>query len=329
MRIIFIFILFFALQTTVFGMCTEDGRTLTEFLYSSETKTIFSCKVISITVKKSDYEYSCGGGIDGTAIVEIINVYFGNVDTNIVTLKTGSYLKVNSSYIIYAHNNDRRVFSCGGNCPNRTHEINGTPKDSNELNILNQFSEIYKNKKSGIFTFLSHDKKILATGEFKDGVPIKNWKHYYDSGVLKYERNSKTKHTKYYNVKGFILVDKKEYRYRIVDLVYSEKNSLQLEYKWVHFPNNDGQVSYLYEYYPNCNLKLYARSIYIKSKGTYFNNGVYKEGYENGKIKAKGQMLDGKPVGLWKWYNEKGHRTKKFDYKDGTIVPENTEKIIN
>lgn len=318
-----IFILIFTLrQLNIFGLCAVDDKTLTEMLFQNKGNTIFSCKILTMTTPKYDNDYivvsSCGGGIDGIATAEIITVFFGKVDTNIITLKTGSLLSVGKSYLIYTAG-DGKSFYCGGSCDNRTHEITNSPENISELKILSQFADIYKNKKSGKYTFLSSTKVILATGEFKKGIPIKTWKHYYSSGIIKTQYDLHRKQTKYYNSNGSIISDNKEYKDSTVSLAYS---NTKLNYRWVTVPNSRGFVTTMYEYYSNGNLKLLESTVYINLKGGGTGGegkiGKYIEGFENGKIKVIGAMNNTKRTGLWKWYNEDGSLYAEYDYKDGT-----------
>lgn len=327
-----IIIIFFLRQITVFGSCGYDGRTLTEMLFERKAGTIFTCEILTMTVPRQfisepdsnglirEY-YSSSGGIDGTATAKIIRVYFGTVDTSVITLKTASSLIIGKQYLIYTSGGGR-VFPCGGNCDDRTHQLTGTPENLSELKILNQFADIYKNKRSGKYTFLSSTNKVLATGEFKKGVPIKTWKHYFTDGTLKTENDLQAKRTKIYYANGFILNDNIEYKDSSVSLSYSNVIKGQLNYRWVTFPNNKGFVSTMYEYFPNGNLKLCESTVYIEVKGggtsTDGKIGKYIEGFENGKIKVVGEMNKTKRIGLWKWYNEDGSFNAQFDYKDGT-----------
>lgn len=264
---------------------------------------------------------SCGGGIDGTATALIIKVYFGIVDTNVITLKTGSSLIIGKSYLIYTGGSGR-VFACGGSCDQRMHQLTDSPENVSELKILSQFADIYKNKKSGKYTFLSSTKIVLATGEFKKGVPVKTWKHYFADGTLKTENDLQTKRTKIYYANGFILADNTEYKDSSMSLTFSNLMSGQINYRYVTFPNSKGFVSKMYEYYPNGNLKLCESTVYIEVKGggtsTDGKTGKYIEGFENGKIKVVGEMNKTKRIGLWKWYNDDGSFNAEFDYKDGT-----------
>ena len=264
---------------------------------------------------------SCGGGINGTATAQIIKVYFGVVDTNVITLRTNSHLTIGMSYLIYTAGNGR-IFSCGGSCDQRTHPLTDSPENLSELRILNQFSDIYKNKKSGKYTFISSTKKVLATGEFKKGIPIKTWKHYFADGTLKTEQDLVAKRTKTYYANGLMLSDNKEYKDSSLSLVYSNVVSGQLNYRWVTIPNEKGSILIMYEYYPNGNLKLREgqQNIIHPGGGASCEGkiGRYIEGFENGKVKLIGEYTKTRRVGLWKWYDEDGNFNAEFDYKNGT-----------
>lgn len=263
---------------------------------------------------------TCGGGIDGTATAEIITVYFGKINSNIVTLNTGSLLKVGESYLIYT-GGEGNTFYCGGSCDTRTHKIINSAENLSELDILNQFSEIIKNKKSGKYTFLSSTKKILATGEFKKGIPVNMWKHYYSNGILKTEQDLITKRSKFYNSNGYIIADNIQYKDSSISLSYSTTTNGEINYRWVTIPKEKGSILIMYEYYKNGNLKLYEGQNNLTSGNSTTTDGKigkYIEGYENGKIKLTGEYKKSKRVGLWKWYNEDGSFYAEFDYKDGT-----------
>lgn len=333
MRTVIIFIIFLLRQINVFGSCGFDSRTLTEMLFENKAGTVFSCKILAMTAPKQiisgpdsnglirESYSSCGGGIDGTATAQIIKVYFGIVDTNVITLKTGSSLIVGKSYLIYTGGSGR-VFACGGSCDQRTHQLTDSPENLSELKVLSQFADIYKNKKSGKYTFVSSTKIVLATGEFKKGVPIKTWKHYFADGTLKTENNLQAKRTKTYYANGLILNDNIEYKDSSVSLVYSNVISGQLNYRWVTIPNEKGSILIMYEYYSNGNLKLLdgqQNIIYPNGSASCEGKiGKYVEGFENGKIKLTGEYNKTKRVGLWKWYNEDGSFNAEVDYKDGT-----------
>ena len=189
MRTLLTILLFVGLYKSSWGCCVGDDRTLTERLFQGKAGTIFTCKVLTFStptypdntiVDRSD------GSIDGTATAEIVSVYFGKVDTNIITLRAGSYLTVGNTYLIYSRGSGR-VFGFGGDCDRWSKQITDNPTITNELLILKQFSDILKNKTSGQFTFTNSKNIVVAKGQFKKGVATKTWQHFYDNGIIKAE----------------------------------------------------------------------------------------------------------------------------------------------
>ena len=44
---------------------------------------------------------------------------------------------------------------------------------------------------------------------------------------------------------------------------------------------------------------------------------IHTEKYDNGKVKIKGNLVDGKQEGKWVWYYEDGQISREENYKDG------------
>ena len=206
MRTLLTILLFVGLYKSSWGCCVGDDRTLTERLFQGKAGTIFTCKVLTFStptypdntiVDRSD------GSIDGTATAEIVSVYFGKVDTNIITLRAGSYLTVGNTYLIYSRGSGR-VFGFGGDCDRWSKQITDNPTITNELLILKQFSDILKNKTTGQFTFTNSKNIVVAKGQFKKGVATKTWQHFYDNGIIKAEFNLIKNITSHYSTNGFI-----------------------------------------------------------------------------------------------------------------------------
>jgi len=273
-----------------------------------------------INLTKTVHELPNLYSIDGTATAEIITVYFGRVDTNIVTLRAGSYLTVGKTYLIYTGSSGRN-FSFGGNCDRWSKQITENPATTNELLILKQFSDIFKNKTSGQFIFTSHKNIALAKGQFKKGKSIKIWKHYYSNGTIKAEFDLNKKITTQYSANGFIksrsTVNNKIGFYE----QFSDKKNRQLTFTVKEVKNDTGLVMTVSEYYNNGNIKNLSSQLNINSKeGSSYSTGKtgeYKEYYENGNLKLQGQYKTNKRIGLWKWYHENGDFSTEFDYKTG------------
>jgi len=323
MRTLIIILLFIGLSKSSFGICTSDDRTLTERIFQGKAGTIFTCKVLTFstpTYPDNMIVSNSDGSIDGTATVEIITVYFGKVDTNIVTLRAGSYLTIGKEYIIYSGGNGRN-FSFGGNCDRWSKQITDNPATTNELLILKQFSDIFKNKTSGQFIFKNHKNIILAKGRFKKGKPIKIWQHYYNNGTIKAEFNLNKNITSQYSTDGFIksrsTVNNKIGFYE----QFSSKVNGQLTFTDIEVKNDTGTVMTVSEYYDNGNKKNLSSQVNINNGGSTYSTGKtgeYKEYYKNGNLKLQGQYKINKRIGLWKWYLENGDFNTEFDYKDGT-----------
>jgi len=324
MRTILIIFLFAGLCQSSWGSCSDENRTLTERLFQGKAGTIFTCKVLTfstptypdnIIVSNSD------NSIDGTATVEIITVYFGNVDTNIVTLRAGSYMKVGMTYLIYTGGSGR-VFSFGGNCDRLSKQVNDIPATTNELSILKQFSDIFKNKISGQFTFKNYKNIVIAEGQFAKGKPIKVWKHYFDNGKIKAEYNLKTNTTSQYYENGFIKNRSTTNKNVGFYEQFSEKINGQLTFTDKEVKKDTLIEMTVTEYYDNGSIKNISSQLNIIYKGGSVSSigktGEYKEYYENGNLKLQGQYKKDKRIGIWKWYHANGEFNTEFDYKDGT-----------
>ena len=324
MRTLLIILLFVELFNSSYACCAGDDRTLTEMLFQNNAGTIFTCKVLTFstpTYPDNIIVSSSDGSIDGTATVEVVKVYFGKVDTNIVTLRAGSYLTVGKTYLIYTGGNGR-VFGFGGNCDRWSKQVTDNPVTTNELQTLKQFSDIFKNKSSGQFTFTNSKNIVVAQGQFKKGVPIKTWKHFYDNGIIKAEFDLTKNITSQYSNNGFI-----KSRSTVNGNVgyyeqFSDKVNGQLSFTDREVKNDTGLVMTVSEYFDNGRMKNLSSQVNINSKGggsySTGKTGDYKEFYENGNLKLQGQFNTNKRVGLWKWYNENGEFNTEFDYKDGT-----------
>lgn len=324
MRILLTILLFVGLYENSFGCCAGDDRTLTEILFQGKAGTIFTCKVLTFstpTYPDNIIVHSSDGSIDGTATAEIVTVYFGKVDTNIVTLRAGSYLTVGKTYLIYTGGSGK-IFGFGGNCDRWSKQVTDNPATTNELLILKQFSDIFKNKTSGHFTFTNSKNIVLAKGQFKKGKAFKIWQHFYDNGKIKAEFDLTKNITSQYSANGFI-----KSRSTVNGNIgyyeqFSDKVNGQLTFTDREVKNDTGLVMTVSEYYDNGNIKNLSSQVNINSKGGGSNStgktGEYKEFYENGNLKLQGQYKVNKRIGLWKWYHENGEFNTEFDYKDGT-----------
>ena len=324
MRTLLTILLFIILYKSSWGCCAGDDRTLTEMLFQGKAGVIFTCKVLTFstpTYPDNIIVSSSDGSIDGTANAEIVTVYFGKVDTNIITLRAGSYLTVGKTYLIFTGGSGR-VFGFGGNCDRWSKEVTENLTTTNELQILKQFSDIFRKKSSGQFTFTNSKNIVVAQGQFKKGIAIKTWKHFYDNGIIKADFDLTKNITSQYSGNGFI-----KSRSTVNENIgyyeqFSDKVNGRLTFTYKEVENDTGLVMTLSEYYDNGRIKNLSSQVNINSKGggsySTGKTGEYKEFYENGNLKLQGQFNTNKRVGLWKWYHENGEYNTEFDYKDGT-----------
>lgn len=330
-------LLFFGLFKSSFACCASDDRTLTEKLFNGTTETIFTCEILTMTRPKDDNLFmpskeksngtitretigSSTGNIDGISTVKIIQVYFGIVDSNIITLNTGSFLKVGETYLIYT-NGYKKPFSCGGVCDRWTKQVTNSPDSKNEMKLLQQFSEIFKYKTSGNFSFANSENILLAEGKFYQGKPVKTWNHYYENGEIKSKYDIENKSTTQYSPNGFIKTHSINGKEKSEYLTYSDKVNGRVKYKIEEIPNDTGNIMVTYSYFDNGTIENVNGQVNVNLPvgGTYaIHTGVYEEYYDNGNVKLKGQFYHNKRIGLWKWFYANGEFNIEFDYKDGT-----------
>jgi antitoxin component YwqK of YwqJK toxin-antitoxin module len=324
MKTLLTILFFVGLYQGSWGCCSGDDRTLTEMLFQEKYGTIFTCKVLTFstpTYPDNIIVRSSDGSIDGTATAEIVTVYFGKVDTNVVTLRAGSYLTVGMTYLIYTRGSGH-IFGFGGNCDRWSKQVTDNPATTNELSLLKQFSDIFKNKTSGRFTFSNSKNIVVAKGQFKKGVAIKTWQHFYNNGIIKAEFDLTKNITSQYSANGFIK-SRRTVKGNIGNYKhFSDKINGQLTVTGREVKNDTGSVMTVSEFYDNGRIKNLSSQFNISTKGGgYYSTGKtddYKEFYENGNLKLQGQYKTNKRVGLWKWYHENGEFNTEFDYKDGT-----------
>jgi antitoxin component YwqK of YwqJK toxin-antitoxin module len=286
-----------------------DDRTLTEKLFGGQPGVIFSCKILTFSVPKQKPNESVwieDASVDGTARAEIIEVYFGKVDTNIIVLKTGDYMTVGKNYLIYTGANKdgkARTFWCGGNCDRWTKGIPDNPELSDDVQILKKFSDIFKNHKSGKYIFTNAKNIVLAEGQYKKGKVVGIWKQYYNNGKIKSETDYKHHISTSYYPNGFIkakvVTDKHQVK---TSLYYSEKtNGLQVS-RAIDAPKKPTAKGAT------------GKNPAVTAHSTDENVIEY---YANGKVHYTGQRHNDIRIGCWQWFNENGTFNTEFDYKNG------------
>ena len=300
--------------------CMEDNRTLSELLLQDKRMIVFKCRILS------SYTDTNSNFLSSALLIE---VYFGEVKSKYVTLNTGSkysstggwQLSVGSEMMIYTYGSGPG-FSCGGICDNRTHPVPDNKAGESEVQILKSFAAIYKKSKSGIFKFLTADNTILSEGVFKKGVPVGVWKHYNYNGKIKQQINLDTGDAIQYNVNGEVTQENIAYQDSVVTVVYIDKQKNLTKLRQVKMPNDTGYVYLFYDYFQNGRVKSIEGNSYVqRATGSVSGKGkagMYREYYDNGTLRLKGEHALNRRTGLWIWYEENGSVTAQFDYKDGT-----------
>jgi len=292
--------------------------TLTEMLFKGEpVKSIFTCKILT-NLTKIDENSSAFQNKDfireDILITATVNqIYFGKVDTNIITIKTSGFkyfvhdfeFEVGKTYLIFSPT-DKKIFNITS-FYKWTKQVTDIPDSSNEIKILKQFADIFKYKKTGQFTFKNSNGIIVATGEYDNGKAVNVWKHYYDNGIIKAEYDLKNNITTQYSTNGII----KEETIISNDANITETFTSQgvLSEKNIYIKHDTVESRQEIKYYEN--------SDKIKSvKTTITPISPYEEYYENGDLKLKGQYLNHEKVGMWKEYDEKEKIVQKTGYSN-------------
>lgn len=319
-RLLTIIFFLIGLGQVSLACCIEDDRTLTERLFQGNGGTIFTCKVLTFSTPKYPdgiQMQSSDGSIDGTATAEIVEVYFGKVDTTIITLRAGSYLKIGKTYLIYTSGSGR-VFGFGGNCDRWTKQVADIPDSAYEVRLVKQFADIIKNKQTGNFVFKSQSGVVMATGKYKKGVAIGLWQHFNDKGIIKVSFDIKKNITSHYFSNGFIKSKQSGHdNIKIYESFIATVNG-QLQRKEIDtIKSKSLTINTFFEYSTNGILKKMHGQSNLNGSGGFVN--AYEEYFDNGNLQVHGQYSNNKRVGLWKWYNQDGTFQVEYDYKIGTI----------
>ncbi len=332
-------------------------KTLTEFFINlNVTGTIFTCKIL--------YTDNNAGTYLTTQTALVNEVFFGSIDSDTITISSQGY---NDSYVypsgggpkdtvirtyeigdnqklIYTWG-DGHKFGYGRICAAHSKSINNSPEVVNELNMLRQFSSIVKNKKTEYFIFYNSAKKIVAEGNFKNGVAVGLWKNYYDDGKisisspvedgslrmrkqsvidtflnLKSEIDFEHHFTKEYYPNGFIQNYTLTKKHKVLYIGYSQSSKGIPEYKEINIKHDTIDFLTDYWYFGNGKPHTISTRKEVWRRGTPVSQGgygKYQEFYENGNLKLVGILEKDRRIGVWKWYYENGIFNAKFDYKDG------------
>lgn len=199
------------------------------------------------------------------------------------------------------------------------------------------------------------DGKLSSEGYLVKGKPEGFWKNYYPSGILKsagkrknnllsgiwkfysedyilqkeisYEKEKKNGSTKEYSAEGFMKSDFKfvldtlhgiAFTYHDNGRVYEKipyvKGKIHGEMK---IYNEKGNIIGIVEYK---NGIVYKReSINIKDTSG-MKQGIWKDFYDDEKIKTEGKFVNNVKVGYWKEYNKRGLLLETVKYSAGNLV---------
>ncbi|MFA8451357.1 MAG: toxin-antitoxin system YwqK family antitoxin [Bacteroidales bacterium] len=212
---------------------------------------------------------------------------------------------------------------------------------------FNVFAQMTENvvdeqgKRQGVWKSYTPEGKLKFTGQFKDDQPYGTFTYYYPTGEKKAVTSFEEKgmaNTQVFHKNGQLMA-KGAYKNKKRDgkwLFYSDydgklvseenysngiRNGNMINYfpesgkiaEQVNFKNDweDGPYKQFYE---NGNLQV---------KGTYKQGKLVGEVFyyfSSGNTKVKGQYKNGVKEGYWSFYNEKGVLTKNEKYKNGKIV---------
>jgi antitoxin component YwqK of YwqJK toxin-antitoxin module len=152
-----------------------------------------------------------------------------------------------------------------------------------------------KGIENGHFKEWYENGKLTCEGDFASGKKMGAWKYFEDNGSWKI-RNYKND-----TLDGYTLE-------HLID---------SIETKIVSGQYKNGKETGLWRWFDKDSI-LYLTAIYQEGKIT----GEYIEYYSEGKIKSKGNLIDGSYEGEVIYYDEKGNNTKKEYYKNGALLDE-------
>jgi len=330
-KILFFIIIVIPISTQLLNAsCITDEKTWSEKIFKGDYfSAVFTCKALEFSAERNSYGeliYTTGGIYGLKAVVQIDKVFFGKIDTIIVNLNAGFYMETGETYLIYAYGKGNN-FSFDGYCDIQSKKIISSKNVIRELEILSEISDIINNKLTCNYVISDSENNKLAEGFYKNGKPVKIWRHYYNNGGIKAEYDF-TNHsvTQYYNngsknYKNSISGNKNVY-YK-----FSTKNNNFLEYKTMSRKKNYGNLTTWFWYYDNGNIKKQYSTKEITCYHSFFDgngenhivSGVtsdekimnYKEYYDNGNIKSKGEFFIKDSIGIWYLYDEDGKLIEK------------------
>ena len=343
--VIFIIAISLSLQflnaSEIIATVAGNGLTWSERIFNEDSfSAIFTCKVLdNIAIKKEregEFEGVFYEEIVGYRIVaQVEKVFFGKVDTGIVTITHRYGIMVSdNAYLIYANHRNPQ-----GNYFYLVDKKTTNGKRAvRELEILSELSNIINNKLTCKYVMLDANNNTLAEGFFKNGKRVKKWKHYYpDSKNIKTEYDFTNNSVTQYYENGLLKRKKIPSKIKEIYYQYSTENNNCLALKEIIVEKDYGQLVHLFWYYDNGKLQkqYFVKTLRVGRYG-YNSDGMlmdYREYYENGKIKAKGEFFNNDSVRTWHFYDNKGKFKEEKIYKNvdtlGLITKEKESIAIN
>jgi hypothetical protein len=228
-----------------------------ERIANGDIGTVFLCKVLAVKLEKHPFSDDSNGVTSyyrssypkDTTLVEVITVYLGKIDTNIIEILEPSYYKIGGKYIIFRNENQ-------GTYIYKVIEIENNNLDSSiEIQSVKRYVNILKQKLTGMFYYKTQNGNVLCEVEFIKGVPVNTWKEYNRDGWLEttYNLNSKVKLTYYES--GVLQSKDSTFNKAYFSWYYSDKKDSKLYYKSeVKFLNDSDWIRKSYKYCNNLDL---------------------------------------------------------------------------
>ncbi|MBL4656534.1 MAG: hypothetical protein JKX73_00930 [Flavobacteriales bacterium] len=259
----------------------------------------------------------------------IQEVFFGRVDSNIVTLKTGTRgsstggwrLPENSEWLIYTAGKGK-VFGAGGICDRRSKKASDTKKFQRELEFIRTIRDVRKNKRTRKIELFYANNNPSAQGQFKKGKPDGNWKHYYENGKLKTEENylngeydgEHKEYSKYGLIEKELLYQKGEV---LIGSTYTYDRKDPIKNTKINKFTPEGHMTTTKKYHSNDKLALVYSILYAKGNSSITNmQGQWTKYYESGQVQETGKYDNNKKVGFWVTYSQDGTLTSKENYSN-------------
>ncbi|HTL82468.1 MAG TPA: toxin-antitoxin system YwqK family antitoxin [Bacteroidia bacterium] len=202
-------------------------------------------------------------------------------------------------------------------------EKNGLAEKFYQNGQLKQEFHFVNDKREGEYESWLEDGTLYAQGNYLKDEKSGKWKYFDSTGVLSQTstyingRESDTTFTYYRNGSVHSIALMKDGR-RVGN--YFENDSLGNRSLYSHFNRYGNMDSVAISYFPSGRMKFLIHY----SDGEW--NGKYTTWYPNGNVDSTGDFRNNVPVGVWKFYNEKGKllRTVHHDKDFNAPIPTDT-----